>query len=153
GGVQHRNKVRDLRTWTPPADATDVYTTWLRFTADFARYTAGNPSPTPPHRPPSVAGYDGDALAPFLPFDIDRDDDLDAALGHLRRLLGALAAGGIALAAVATAFSGKKGFSIELPAQYLGGPFTGPCRALAARVKRVALRLAAEAAVEVDPSI
>src|SRR5262245_14486535 len=107
GGVENRNKVRDLIAWTPPADTADVFVTWLRFDASFDEYARTNPSPKT-GRPPSVAGYRGAALAPFVHFDIDREHDLDAALIDLRRLLDVLEGHGVDLDAIGIAFSGMK---------------------------------------------
>src|SRR5712692_6607835 len=70
GGAHRRNHVMRLDAFAPPAGAIDCFTTVFRFTEDLAEHAARTPSAST-KRPPSVRGYAGPALAPFLPVDFD----------------------------------------------------------------------------------
>src|SRR5262245_55098589 len=74
GGVAKRNHVMRTedfaRTLAAHPGIADCFSTYIHFPESFALYVASNPSPTT-GRPPSVAGYGGEGLALFLPFDFD----------------------------------------------------------------------------------
>src|SRR5215211_1600338 len=85
-GTKHRNRVRDLSVWTPPEDAEDVYTTWMRFTEDLVSYARGHTS-TQTGVCPSVEGYAGDGYALRVPLDFDHESDPGVSLEDARTFL------------------------------------------------------------------
>ena len=70
GGARNRNHVMRLDDFRPPENASDCFTTFLRFPEDLFSYARSNASPST-GRPPSVAGYPGTALACFVPVNLD----------------------------------------------------------------------------------
>jgi hypothetical protein len=112
------------------------------YPAEFAGHLDANGTPK---------GYSGPAAAPFIWFDIDRGDDLDAALADARRLAGTLLDRyrGCDDDGLLIAFSGAKGFHVGLPV----GELAGPAVAAPAVVRRFADAAARRAGVTVDASI
>lgn len=96
-------------------------------------------------------GYTGPAAARFLLFDVDRADDLGRALSDTRALVHFLRGryGPHLDDGLGVYFSGAKGFHVA--AEFLPG--FDPSPDLPARCRRLALRLAAEAGVSVDPAV
>lgn len=96
-------------------------------------------------------GYAGPAAAPFVWFDIDRGDDLDAALADARNLAGTLLERyrGCDDDGLLLAFSGSKGFHVGLPI----GDRAGPAVATPGIARRFAEAAARRAGVKVDTSI
>jgi hypothetical protein len=96
-------------------------------------------------------GYAGPAAAPFVWFDIDKGDDLDAALADARRLAGTLLERyrGCDDDGLLLAFSGAKGFHVGLPV----GDVAGPAVATPTIVRRFAEAAARRAGIGIDPSI
>lgn len=96
-------------------------------------------------------GYTGPAACGRIPWDIDRRDDLPAALDDLRTLVNYLRDryGRHADNGLSVAFSGGKGFHVELlnPHGFI------PLPHLPAVVKTLALAVARDAGVNVDQSI
>jgi hypothetical protein len=69
----------------------------------------------------SVAGFAGPCWAPWIWFDIDREDDLQAALDDARRLAGfSLERYSLNDEAILAFFSGSKGFHLGLPSLLFG---------------------------------
>jgi hypothetical protein len=121
----------------------DCFSTYVHFPESFARYVASNPSPTT-GKPPSVAGYAGEGLALYLPFDFDgnieRGKSPELALCDVRALAVRLD-GYEALEATRFYFSGSKGFSVDAPSVLFGG--FEPGSDVARRLGRLAGTLAA----------
>jgi hypothetical protein len=143
-GARNRNRLMRREDFRPPAGAADAFTTFCRFTVDLARYAEKNPSPTT-GKPPSVARYPGRAFAPFLPFDFDCAADPGRAIADSVMFLERLhRACGLNLDCVRISWSGKKGVSLEIPAELFGG--FKPSADIGRRLKRLAARLLAGAA-------
>ncbi len=142
GGPANRNRVMRLEDFSPPRNASDVFTTYFRYTNEFADYAANNPIVAPEVRP-SVKGFRGQAFALFLPADFDCAEDLNRAREDAIRVVATLEARyDVPASAVRIAFSGSKGFSLEIP----GGLFAGfaPAVDLPRRFKRLAGELFAD---------
>jgi hypothetical protein len=110
--------------------------------AEYGRYVARHGTP---------AKYAGPAACCRVPWDIDRGNDLDAALADVRKLArivrdryGPLAENGLSVA-----YSGGKGFHLSL----LSPPGFTPLPHSPAVVKRLALAVARAAGVRVDETI
>jgi hypothetical protein len=119
GGIDHRNRVMRHDDFRPDPATVDCFCTYCRFGDDFPVYVANNLNARTSK--PSVARYPGPALATFWPGDLDDEDDPARALAELGDLVRRLDALDAPLAAVRLAFSGCKGFSVELPAELFGG--------------------------------
>ncbi len=150
GGSQNRNKVMKLSDFSPPVDAVDCFTTWLRYDKGMLDYAWENPSPKT-GKPPSVSAYPGTALADFVPYDFDCKGNPGKALAE--------AAGyvriwekewGLPPETLRIYFSGMKGVSIEAPADLFGG--FEPAEDIAARLKRLAIKMTPDATT-LDTSI
>jgi hypothetical protein len=144
GGIDRRNRVvrvTDVPTIIASSGRTDCFVSVLRFTQEFARYTATNPSPKTGN-PPSVSGYSGPALPKFLPLDFDHEQDPTRALadvrGFLRRLHDQY---DVPAEALRLFFSGLKGFAVEIPGMLVGG--FEPNTDIANRLRRAAYVLVA----------
>jgi hypothetical protein len=70
---------------------------------------------------PTVAGFDGPTWSNRLVLDFDKEGAPEVPLGWLRQVLTALEDAGVDLRALRIAFSGLKGFSLEIPAALFGG--------------------------------
>ena len=135
-GAFNRNRVMPLEEFDPPPGAKDVYTTYLRFTRELWEYAATNPN-VEPNKRPSVKGFRGLALAEFFPADFDCAEDLNRAREDIVRAMTTLrTCYEVPPQAVRAAFSGSKGFSLEIPATLFGG--FAPAANLAQRFKRLA---------------
>ncbi len=132
GGPSKRGQVMRLSDFAPPADVSDVYMSWLRFTSDLADYAAVNVR----NGRPSVAAYPGPAKAEFFPIDFDAYGDLQPALEDVRALLSRLRDMGVPDEAVRACWSGRKGFHVELPEELFGGFVRSPD--IAEHIKRLA---------------
>ncbi|OWK35545.1 hypothetical protein [Fimbriiglobus ruber] len=99
----------------------------------------------------SPKGYAGPAACCRLPWDIDREADLDAALGDCRKLARYIRAryGEFAERGLSVWFSGSKGFHVTL----LSVPGFDPLPRTPGVVKALALALARDAGVTVDRTI
>jgi hypothetical protein len=99
----------------------------------------------------SPKGYDGPAACCRLVWDIDRDNDLGAALADARTLVRFLfdRYGAHADAGLGAYFSGAKGFHVTLVAL----PGFHPLHHVPAVVKLLCLGVAREAGLRVDPSV
>ncbi len=139
GGVAKRNNPRRLSEFSPNGTP-DIYTTWRRFGPEFPEYVRTNPSPTT-GKPPSVAGYNGPSVAPYLPLDVDVEGDAEGALSAVRGVLSELEALGVPLEWVRISFSGSKGYHLELPEELFGGFGVLPARESAHRHKLLAERM------------
>jgi hypothetical protein len=142
GGPANRNRVMRLEDFSPPPDARDVYATYFRYTRELPDYANSNPIVAAKDRP-SVKGFRGQAFAPFLPADFDCAHDLNRAREDAIRAVTTLEARyDVPPSAVRLAFSGTKGFSLEIP----GGLFAGfsPAVDLPPRFKRLADELFAD---------
>jgi hypothetical protein len=140
GGVNHRNVVVPLSEVRPPRRAADVYRSVFRFTRDLLVY-ADDPQRNKRRAEtgrPSVSQYDGPATADGLHFELDAEGDLARAQAELWRILQLLEEFGLPAEAIEINFSGHKGFHGFIPAALFGGVEPGPCRVLAARMKRMA---------------
>ena len=141
-GFWNRNKVMRLDEYRPPKDASDCFTTYLRFTEDLLDYTSSNISPTTGK--PSVAKYPGPAWATFLPLDFDDEKDPKKAIAE--------AAGcvriwevrwGLSAEALRLYWSGMKGISVEIPAELFGS--FEPSARIAEKLRALALLMAPDA--------
>jgi len=99
----------------------------------------------------STKGYDGPCWAPFIPWDIDREGDLDAALRDARRLAAGLLERYRALNEddLLLFFSGNKGAHVCLPVTW--GP--APSVIFHRVTRRLAEGLAGAAGVNIDTGI
>ena len=119
GGVKHRNTVMTVADFAPKIGAREVYRTYFRYTDDILAYVAAHPNAK---GKPSVMGYAGPVWTPVLPIDFDDDDDPANALADARRFVANFGATyDVPPAALAIAFSGAKGVSIEIPMVLFGG--------------------------------
>jgi len=91
----------------------------LRFSQGLVDYAATNPSPTG-GKPPSVAKYKGLAWTDRVRIDVDNGDP-GLALALAREIVAVLMGSGIPREAVFVAFSGSKGFHVEVSAGWFGG--------------------------------
>ncbi|MDP9472304.1 MAG: DUF927 domain-containing protein [Chloroflexota bacterium] len=140
GGGHRRNRPMRSDEFHPSSNAVDVFATYLRYTDDVVGYVATNRNPK---GKPSITGYAGPALAPFLPVDFDDAEDLTAALTDARTYVQRFCARfDVPPAALRCFFSGFKGFSLEVPGSLFGGLGPAPARDLADRLKVLALVLA-----------
>lgn len=141
GGLARRNHVVAVDAWraTLPAGAPDVFSTPIHFTKKLCDYLTTNRNSK---GNPSVGGYQGDALATEVWYDLDGADGPEQARTDAIRLIDTLDARypGVG-SAIRIYFSGGKGFHLIIPASLFGGFEPGPCRPLAARVKRLAFSL------------
>jgi hypothetical protein len=119
-GVFNRNHVMRLDAFSPPAPATDVFITYFHYTRELLEYANHNPL-VPPTKRPSVKGFRGVAFASFFPVDFDCADDLARArhdaISAVRRLE---ARYDVPPEGIRIAFSGHKGFSLEIPGTLFG---------------------------------
>jgi hypothetical protein len=99
----------------------------------------------------SVRGFDGECLTPFITFDIDRADNLDAALADARRLASVILQRYPALdeSDMLLFFSGSKGFNVALPTFWNPAPSVTFHRA----TRHFAEHLARLAGVTIDPAV
>jgi hypothetical protein len=67
-----------------PNGYSDCFVTFLRFPEGFKRYVEQNTART---GKPSVSGYAGEALADFVPFDFDHEQEPEKALQDVRRAI------------------------------------------------------------------
>jgi hypothetical protein len=138
-GACNRNHVMPLAEFAPPATARDVYATYFRYPHDLLDYAVHNPLVMPDKRP-SVKGFRGVAFSPFFPVDFDCAEDLHRPrLETIRGIRSLEAQCDVPLDAMRIAFSGHKGFSLEIPGALFGG-FT-PAADLTHRFKRLARAL------------
>lgn len=123
---------------------TDFYLTMFAFPLMFVRdVMAGNAS---------LRGYGEACWSPFLWFDIDREDDLPAAIADTLRLVGRLICLGLQPQNVQVWFSGKKGFHVGVPIVAFGGQ-TFPWEGFAMQCKQTAIAISEEADVTIDRSV
>lgn len=128
GGAQNRGVVV---TGVPDFGKTkDCFTSVYGHRADFKDYVE---DPDTGKGKGSCKGYKGPVRASFVHFDIDREN-LSDALSDARELVSGLH--GVAR----IAFSGSKGFHVEVPIECFGG--LGANEATPAKVKNIALALA-----------
>jgi hypothetical protein len=120
----------------------EAYLSAFVFTEEFRRHLAETGS---------SKGYDGPCWAPWLWFDIDREDDPEAALSDARRLAAGILERYPALNDddLLLFFSGSKGAHIGLPATW--GPV--PSVTFHRVARRFAEALAALAGVRIDTSV
>ena len=138
-GVRNRNRVMLLDQFRPSPNASDVFVTYFRFTRELADHAATNPLVAPDKRP-SVKGYRGPAFASIFPVDFDDADNPGLPRTETIRAVRKLQAQHeVPPTAVRISFSGRKGFSLEIPSAPFGG-FT-PSADLAIRFKRLAATL------------
>jgi hypothetical protein len=83
-GAHRRNRVMELEHFHPPGDASDCFTTHLRFTEDLLHYARRNLNA---QGQPSVAGYPGLVYAEFVPFDFDYEEAPDKAIAEAAELV------------------------------------------------------------------
>ncbi len=116
----------------------EAYLSAFTFGPDFREYLEATGS---------TAGFDGPCWAPFIWFDVDREDDLQAALNDTRRLVATitdrLKIGDDALLAF---YSGSKGFHVGIPTSWSPSPSV----AFNAVVKVFAVGIAEVAGVTID---
>jgi hypothetical protein len=135
-GAFNRNRVMPLTDFAPSATARDVFTTYFRYTHDLLDYAIHNLLVAPEKRP-SVKGFRGVTFAAFFPVDFDDAEDLNRARMESIRGIRTLAVhDDFPPDAIRIAFSGHKGFSLELPGSLFGG-FT-PATDLPHRFQRLA---------------
>ncbi len=140
GGPERRNRPMRAEEFRPASDTTDAYATYLRYTDDVVTYVATNRNRK---GEPSITGYAGPALAPFLPTDFDSAKNLDLALTDARIFVRRFCERfDVPPAALRCFFSGAKGFSIEIPGSLFAGLGPAPAPTLAVRLKALALVLA-----------
>jgi hypothetical protein len=150
GGVWNRNQVMPLADFRPPPDAQDVYATYLRYTRELPDYANTNPHVEADDRP-SVKGFRGQAFAPFFPADFDCAGDLNQPRRDVIRAVKMLEARfDLPLSAVRLAFSGRKGFSLEIPGSLFGD--FAPGAEIPSRFKRLGGELFADF-LTIDTSI
>ncbi len=151
GGPFNRNNAQRLDQFKPNGTP-DVYSTYRLFTEDLPAYMSRNRNDK---GRPSVRGYNGPCLTPYLPFDIDVEGDLDTARQELHRLLLLLRDRWESpLEALGIYFSGYKGFHVEVPEVLFGGFGILKAQESAARLKRLSRLMLEEAdGLTVDPSI
>jgi hypothetical protein len=138
-GASNRNHVMPLADFAPPTTARDVYATYFRYTYYLLDHAAHNPLVAPEKRP-SVKGFRGVAFASFFPVDFDCAENLNRARLEAIRALRTLEAHyDLSPDAIRIAFSGHKGFSLEIPGTLFGG-FT-PAADLPHRFRRLARAL------------
>lgn len=95
----------------------------------------------------TVAGYTGVVFTDYLPFDIDREGQLDVALQDTRDLIQHLRYGyEIPYEAIKVFFTGAKGFNILLPSNAFN---LEPSSELPGLCKRLALELAGKITIDV----
>jgi len=141
-GVKSRNHIVPLASFKPSTLAVDVFRSTVRFTADVQSYVtdpersqkyAANVAEGRPR--PSIAGYDGSALADGLHLDLD--GPLDRVQQELAIILEWLRERwDIPTEAVWLSFSGNKGFHLFIPANLFGNFAAAPCRQLERQIKR-----------------
>lgn len=132
GGVQKRNRVMPVADFRP-YHQTDCYASLLRFPVELLEWRNshrnGNGHLT-------VAGYDGPALATFLPLDFDDEENPGRALVTVRRVLGILhERDGVPVESVRCYYSGAKGFHVEVPSGLFGG--FEPSQHIASRLRQL----------------
>jgi hypothetical protein len=121
GGVRNRNRVMRRAAFAPSPDAVDCFTTYCRFTVEFAYYAEKHPSPST-GQPPSVAGYPGAAWASFFTADFDDRADPGQAIADAVACLGRWEREyGLSPDDVRIFWSGMKGIALEIPGQLFGG--------------------------------
>lgn len=135
GGANKRNHVIEIATFTPPAGARDVFTTYFLYPDAILDHLAVNRNAK---GEPSVSGYNGPAYASRFVVDFDSACDLTKALQDARAFMRRLGGCGVAANAIHAYFSGSKGFSLEMPGTLFGGFEPALARELAARFKRLA---------------
>lgn len=99
-----------------------------------------------------VKGYEGCVWSPFVWFDIDRENDLPAAIHDTVKLVEHLISLGLDAANIQVWFSGSKGFHVGIPISMFGES-TNPSPQFHAHCKAVAIRLSEEAGIVVDRSV
>jgi hypothetical protein len=120
-----------VEQFRPSIGAVDCFRTYFQYTDAILDYMAEHPNE---RGNPSVAGYDGLVFTHRLPIDFDDEADPRAALAGARRFVTNFAATyDVPPAALAIAFSGCKGFSIEVPMSLFGGFVPGVHNAWALR--------------------
>ena len=143
GGPDKRNNVirlTDIPHIMP--DVPDCYYTWHRFAKDYQAYATSTGG---------IKGYKGASYADFLPFDIDREGDLEGALSDTRALVARLEVDyDIPTESMRLWFSGSKGFHLCVSAGVFGPQWT-PGDTLPGHLKRLAARMAGD--VGIDSSI
>jgi hypothetical protein len=125
--------------WQEKAPKNDYGLSRHRFSSDLVDYAATNPSPTS-GKTPSVAGYAGPAWTDRVRIDVDAPT-LEQALRYAQMILDLLARLGIPHVAISIAFSGSKGFHLEISAGWFG--WFDPSTDLHQREKRLVRSLLA----------
>jgi hypothetical protein len=139
-GGNRRNHVCTLEELAIPVGTVDAFTTYLRYPADLKTYLETNRNEK---GEPSVSGYAGPAYAPRFVADFDSADVLALAQRDAAAFVARLGERfGVPPGALHIAFSGSKGFSIELPGSLFGGFDPLPAQQLADRLKNLASILA-----------
>ncbi len=132
GGVHKRNRVMSIAAFRPSRQI-DCYASLLRFPVELLEWRNshrnGNGHLT-------VAGYDGPALATFLPLDFDDEKNPGRALVTVRRALGILHERySVPVESVRCYYSGAKGFHVEVPSGAFGG--FEPSQHIASRLRQL----------------
>lgn len=121
----------------------EAYLSAFKFGDDFARYL---------NETGSTKGYTGETGAAWLWFDIDREDDIDAATADARKLAAALSHGyGIEGDALLCFFSGSKGYHVGFPLSVCRSP--APSANFHDVCKRFALSVAEPLGVSIDVKV
>jgi hypothetical protein len=120
----------------------EAYLSGFTYSEDFRRQLNGTGS---------VRGFDGECWTPFIVFDIDRPDNLEAALVDARRLTAAILRRFPTLDEndLLLFFSGSKGFNVALPTFWNPVPSVAFHRA----TRHFAEHLAELAGVAIDPAV
>lgn len=145
GDVSRRNNVVPIRTalndnrLRPVANS---YITVFRFPEAYRERALNS----------GVGGYTGECFADYLPIDIDRKDDLPAALGSARKLAYTLTEFfDVDPRQIRYFFSGAKGFHLLIPTLLFGQIEPSPM--LPGAFRETALHLASVAGEQIDSAI
>jgi hypothetical protein len=135
GGVSHRNHVRRVGELAPNGVA-GVYASYQRATAELPEWVRTHRNK---EGNPTVAGFTGATWTPYLPLDYDDEADPGRALEALRQAVQRFDAWGVPRDAVEYFFSGRKGFSVQMPEALFVGftPFSDLHRQLGRAAKLI----------------
>ncbi len=126
-----------------------VFLSTLTFGDDFMTHVRNH------EKPGSMAGYRDSAYGPLLVFDLDRKDEAGrpnpaVAVPDVSSLLVTLLELGLPHECISVAFSGLKGFHVEVPSSLCGAM---PSRNFAAIADQFCSEIAAKAGVEIDVNL